>query len=95
MEQFQGQEKSVIIVSSVRAQLKHVAEDRRFNLGFIFNEKRFNVALTRAKCLLIVVGDPDILATDNNWRKFLDFCLDKNCCIGAPIPKVFLKSTYL
>jgi helicase MOV-10 len=36
-----------------------------------------NVALTRAKFGLIVIGKKDVLAVDKNWKEFLDFC-DRN-----------------
>jgi helicase MOV-10 len=50
-EAFQGREKRVIIISTVRT-------DR---LGFVKDAKRFNVAITRSRSLLIVVGNPYIL----------------------------------
>ena len=36
--------------------------DVRHNLGFLSNPKRFNVAVTRAQALLIVIGNPHLLA---------------------------------
>lgn len=36
--------------------------DDKYGLGFLFNPKRFNVAVTRAKALLIVIGNPHVLA---------------------------------
>lgn len=33
----------------------------KYYLGFLSNPKRFNVAITRAKALLIVVGNPHVL----------------------------------
>ena len=55
------QERKVIIVSTVRSQQKFLAHDFRHKLGFLRNPKRFNVAITRAKALLIVVGNPYLL----------------------------------
>lgn len=37
------------------------------------NERRFNVAMTRAQALLIVIGDPDVLGLDPLWRCFLNY----------------------
>uniref|UniRef100_A0AAR2L8C5 RNA helicase n=1 Tax=Pygocentrus nattereri TaxID=42514 RepID=A0AAR2L8C5_PYGNA len=62
VEEFQGQERRVIIVSTVRSCNDYIKMDTDFNIGFLNNEKRFNVAITRAKSLLIVVGNPIILS---------------------------------
>lgn len=40
---------------------KVVIDDEKQSLGFLCNPKRFNVAITRAKALLIVVGNPHVL----------------------------------
>uniref|UniRef100_A0A8C2ZJ28 RNA helicase n=1 Tax=Cyclopterus lumpus TaxID=8103 RepID=A0A8C2ZJ28_CYCLU len=69
VEEFQGQERRVIMVSTVRSSPNYVEIDKQFNLGFVKNEKRFNVAVTRAKALLIVVGNPRVLNTDPTWAR--------------------------
>ena len=62
VEQFQGQERKVIIVSTVRSTIKHNDFDRVHCLGFLSNPRRFNVAITRAISLLIVTGNPHIIS---------------------------------
>ena len=47
---FQGREKEVIIISMVRSNAHR-------NIGFLANEKRMNVAVTRAKRLCVLIGD--------------------------------------
>lgn len=66
----------MIIISTVRSNEEHLAHDARFALGFLQNPKRLNVSLTRAQAGLIVVGDPDLLALDPLWRKFLLYVYD-------------------
>jgi helicase MOV-10 len=83
VEAFQGQERRCIILSTVRAETEHVSSDLRYNLGFVANEKRFNVAVTRAKTLLIVIGCPQVLAMDKeNWFPFLQYCHENGSWCG-------------
>ncbi|XP_071388139.1 putative helicase mov-10-B.1 [Centroberyx affinis] len=77
VEEFQGKESEVILVSTVRSNAKSTEQDQRFTLGFVNNEKRFNVAMTRAQALLIVVGNPAVLKTDPNWNEFIEYCSSK------------------
>ena len=39
--------------------------------GFWRSPQRFNVAVTRAKALLVVVGHPVVLMEDASWRELL------------------------
>lgn len=43
-----------------------------------------NVALTRAKALLIVIGNPNLLKYDDKWRKYIQRCVDNSAIAGAP-----------
>lgn len=53
--------KQNMLIAKVRSSEENLSEDKRHILGFLSNPKRFNVAITRAKALLIVVGNPHIL----------------------------------
>jgi helicase MOV-10 len=52
-EYYQGREKKIIVISTVKSGITSV--------GFLKNEKRLNVCITRAKSLLIIVGNGDTL----------------------------------
>uniref|UniRef100_A0A7N8YPM0 RNA helicase n=1 Tax=Mastacembelus armatus TaxID=205130 RepID=A0A7N8YPM0_9TELE len=82
VEEFQGQERKIIMVSTVRSSISYVKMDQDFNIGFLSNEKRFNVAMTRAKSLLIVVGNPVILNKDPTWEKFINYCVNERGYTG-------------
>uniref|UniRef100_A0AAQ4S9P5 RNA helicase n=1 Tax=Gasterosteus aculeatus aculeatus TaxID=481459 RepID=A0AAQ4S9P5_GASAC len=82
VEEFQGQERRIIMVSTVRSSVNYVKMDKDFSIGFLSNEKRFNVALTRARSLLIVVGNPVILNKDPTWEKFISYCVQENGYTG-------------
>jgi superfamily I DNA and/or RNA helicase len=83
VETFQGQERRCIIISTVRSEQSLLSHDEKYNLGFVANKKRFNVAVTRAKALLIVIGNPRVLCSDTeNWLPLLRYCRDSNAWRG-------------
>ncbi|XP_023798010.1 putative helicase MOV-10 [Cyanistes caeruleus] len=84
VEEFQGQERHVILISTVRSCSTYLQFDQTFRLGFIKNPKRLNVAITRAKALLIVVGNPIVLSKDPHWHRFLRYCKDEGAYTGYP-----------
>ena len=43
------------------------------SVGFFNNPKRFNVAITRAMALLVIVGHPDMLRGDRQWGNLVRF----------------------
>ncbi|KFW74564.1 Putative helicase MOV-10, partial [Manacus vitellinus] len=84
VEEFQGQERRVILISTVRSYSAYLQFDKTFRLGFLKNPKRLNVALTRAKALLIVVGNPAVLSKDEHWNRFLMYCKEEGGYTGLP-----------
>ncbi|XP_063988687.1 putative helicase mov-10-B.1 isoform X2 [Diachasmimorpha longicaudata] len=93
VEIFQGQERDVIIISTVRSVL-YRRRTGKIHIGFLSNPKRFNVAVTRAKSLLIVVGNPEILQHDECWKEFMQYCLDNvSWCGPRHLLDKFVSST--
>lgn len=70
IDSFQGQEKETIIVSLVRSN-----DDG--DIGFLKDYRRMNVAMTRAKELLIVIGDSATIGADPFYNAFLSY-VEKN-----------------
>jgi len=88
VEEFQGQERLVIIVSTVRSDKSFLSFDSKHALGFLQNPKRFNVAVTRAKALLVVVGSANVLCEDEQWRAFIEYCHQHRAYDGPPLPSI-------
>ncbi len=66
IDSFQGQEKEIIIVSLVRSN-----EDG--DIGFLKDYRRMNVAMTRAKEQLFVIGDSATIGGDSFYNAFLSY----------------------
>jgi hypothetical protein len=80
VEVYQGREARFVLLSCVRS--AHVREiegvDRKFNIGFTSNPERANVALSRARDGLVVVGNFTTLATSAVWRGAVEDALAIN-----------------
>jgi len=63
---FQGQEKDVIYISLVRS-------NDRGELGFLTDYRRLNVAMTRAKEKLVIIGDMATLGFDKCYLELADY----------------------
>lgn len=63
---FQGRERDVVYLSLVRS-------NERQEIGFLSDYRRMNVAITRAKKYLIVIGDSATIGSDPFFAGFLDY----------------------
>ncbi|XP_012814717.2 RNA helicase Mov10l1 isoform X1 [Xenopus tropicalis] len=86
VEEFQGQEFLVIIISMVRSCEDSLHEDSRHLLGFLCSPKRFNVAITRPKALLIVLGNPHVLVKDPCICALLEYSVINGAYTGCNLP---------
>lgn len=86
VEEFQGQERKVIIMSAVRSSPTLLKTDIHHALGFVASPKRLNVALTRARALLIILGNPHLLVRDPSWRSVLNYCIERGGYTGCDLP---------
>lgn len=78
VEEFQGQERQIILVSTVRTEATHFNSDTKFGLGFLQCEKRLNVAISRARALLVVFGNENLLKKDPRWEFLIKYTKDNN-----------------
>nr|XP_026489735.1 putative helicase mov-10-B.1 [Vanessa tameamea] len=95
VESFQGKEKRVILVSTVRANCRLLDYDAKYGLGFLVDDKRYNVTLTRAKAKLIIIGNPTCLTRDVKWRKYMDYCRQRNSYYGHETQQIERSSALL
>lgn len=72
---FQGREKEIIIISTVRSN-----EDG--NIGFLRDLRRLNVAITRAKRKLIIIGNINTLKTNPTYARLIEFARDNDVLIA-------------
>uniref|UniRef100_A0AAR2LAW3 RNA helicase n=1 Tax=Pygocentrus nattereri TaxID=42514 RepID=A0AAR2LAW3_PYGNA len=86
VEEFQGQEFLVIILSTVRSNEALPSGDLQSALGFLSNPKRFNVAITRPKALLIVIGNPHVLIKDPCFHALLQYTYENGAFLGCDPP---------
>ena len=63
---FQGQERDVIFISLVRA-------NEEGQIGFLNDLRRMNVAITRARMKLVILGEAETLKHHGFYRKLLEF----------------------
>ena len=70
IDSFQGQERDIVFVSLVRS-------NDRNEIGFLKDYRRMNVAMTRAKFKLVMVGDSATLANDPFYDQLITYCMNE------------------
>ncbi|CAZ85650.1 unnamed protein product [Tuber melanosporum] len=78
VDAFQGREKDYIVLSCVRS------NDHQ-GIGFLNDPRRLNVALTRAKFGVVILGNPKVLSKHPLWHYLLLHYKDKNCLVEGPL----------
>lgn len=82
LEAFQGLERGVVILCVTRSRAKFLEQDQRMGWGIIDHLNMMNVALTRAKFGLIVIGRRELLVEDPNWKAFVRYCERNGLTMG-------------
>jgi len=86
VDAFQGREKDFILVSCVRS-----SESQ--GIGFLSDPRRLNVALTRSRLGLILLGNPRVLSKNPLWAALLLHFKEYDALVEGPLNN--LKSSYM
>jgi len=78
VDAFQGREKDYIILSCVRS-------NEHQGIGFLNDPRRLNVALTRAKYGLVILGNPRVLSKHALWHYLLTHYKEKGVLVEGPL----------
>eukprot|EP00442_Polarella_glacialis_P035764 CAMPEP_0115145248 /NCGR_PEP_ID=MMETSP0227-20121206/62004_1 /TAXON_ID=89957 /ORGANISM="Polarella glacialis, Strain CCMP 1383" /LENGTH=1642 /DNA_ID=CAMNT_0002554733 /DNA_START=528 /DNA_END=5456 /DNA_ORIENTATION=- len=78
VDNFQGEENDIIVVSLVRS-------NRKNQMGFVAVDNRINVALTRARHGMFIIGNGDMLTKHTLWSSIMAELATDNC-IGDTLP---------
>uniref|UniRef100_A0A914YUY4 DNA helicase n=1 Tax=Panagrolaimus superbus TaxID=310955 RepID=A0A914YUY4_9BILA len=78
VDAFQGREKDIIIMTAVRS-------NEAGGIGFLNDPRRLNVALTRAKYGLIIIGNAKVLSRQPLWHQMLVMCKENGYLVEGPL----------
>ncbi|KAK0639526.1 P-loop containing nucleoside triphosphate hydrolase protein [Cercophora newfieldiana] len=82
-EAYQGLEHGVVILCVTRSRRRFVHKDKELGWGIVGMPNQMNVALTRAKAGLIVLGSRKLMVEeDENWKAFVGFCERNGLVVG-------------
>ncbi|XP_047512262.1 uncharacterized protein LOC125054413 isoform X2 [Pieris napi] len=86
VEEFQGQERPIILITTVRSTESLIQQDIKYTLGFVNSPKRLNVAITRAQISMILFCNPHLLSTDSLWNEVIMNAVNNNRYMGCYFP---------
>ncbi|CAJ0835586.1 16281_t:CDS:2 [Entrophospora sp. SA101] len=78
VDAFQGREKDYIILSCVRS-------NEHQGIGFLNDPRRLNVALTRSRYGVVILGNPKVLSKHPLWHHLLVHYKEKECLVEGPL----------
>jgi hypothetical protein len=85
VDKFQGQEAAIVLVSMAISS----GDDLPRQIEFLYSRNRLNVAISRARCLTVIVASPRLLETQcstiDQMRLVNTLCWTKNFADGLPL----------
>lgn len=88
VDSFQGREKEFVILSCVRS-------NEHAGIGFLNDPRRLNVALTRARLGVVILGNPKVLSKQALWHDLLVHYRQEGCLVEGPLTALKQSSVQL
>ena len=88
VDSFQGREKDFIILSCVRS-------NNAQGIGFLSDPRRLNVALTRARYGVMLLGNPRVLSTNKLWHALIKHYQAHSLLVTGPLEELQTASVFL
>ncbi len=76
IDSFQGQERDAVFISMTRSNASG-------EIGFLADTRRMNVAMTRAKKRLVIIGDSATIGSHTFYNEFISYCESIDCYTSA------------
>jgi ATP-dependent RNA/DNA helicase IGHMBP2 len=76
IDSFQGQERDIVYISMTRSNTENL-------IGFLSDTRRMNVAMTRARSKLVVIGDSATLSQFPFYADFIDYAQQQGAYFSA------------
>jgi len=81
VDQFQGEERKIVLLSLVRSNANH-------SCGFVKISNRINVSISRARDAMFIIGNRELLSEANTiWENMFNI-LEQMNCIGTALPLI-------
>lgn len=76
IDSFQGQERDAVFISMTRS-------NSNGEIGFLADTRRMNVAMTRAKKRLVIIGDSATIGNHAFYNELISYCESIDCYVSA------------
>lgn len=77
-EIFQGDQRMIMLMSTVRSFRGESQSTQNIQLRFVNDPKRINVSISRARALLVIFGNNRVLSGANHWQRLISMAEEES-----------------